>query len=118
MKYGFFRYDCGSKQEMLLFRVEDLVHQLPFFSRGGMWIATLELTDVGFPFGLAGKGGKALHVALPIEIVNSVNNHEKLVVERIDLHGKYANFMLTGDDFGPYMGMDFKIPADEFRIVF
>ena len=46
---------------MLLFRVEDLVHQLPFFSRGGMWIATLELTDVGFPFGLAGKGGKALH---------------------------------------------------------
>ncbi len=63
--------------------------------------ATLELANVGFPFGLAGQPCKSCHVAGEVKVINNVHNHEQQATSAIDLHVEDANLTLTFNNFRP-----------------
>ena len=102
----------------LLLRVEYLHHQRPFLGRGGSRVAALELAYVGFPFGLAGKGGEPCHVTVPVEVVHGVHYHEQAAALGVDLHREYAYGVLAGYDFGPDARMYLYVFLDQFGVVF
>lgn len=101
-----------------ILRVEYLPHQSPFLGRGGSRVAALELAYVGFPFGLAGKGGEPCHVTVPVEIVHGVHYHEQAAALGVDLHREYAYGVLAGYDFGPDVRMYLYVFLDQFGVVF
>ena len=101
-----------------ILRVEYLPHQSPFLSRGGIWVAALELAYVGFPFGLAGKGGEPCHVTVPVEVVHGVHYHEQDAALGVNLHREYAYGVLSGYDFGPDVRMYLYVFLDQFGVVF
>ena len=88
---------------------EDALHELPLLVTAGIGTAALELGDVGFPLGLARKGGEASHVTFPVEVVHRVANHEEAAALPIYLHIQYAHFSLALDYFRPHVRMGFDV---------
>lgn len=66
--------------------IKNPLHELPLLVTAGRSGTALELGHVGFPFGLAGKGGETRHISLPIEGVDDIANHEKGTAVEVDLH--------------------------------
>ena len=93
------------------------LHQLPFFVAAGVGGAALELGDVGFPFGLAGKRGQAGHVALEVEVVDGVHDHEQRSPLAVDLHVEDADLALAGDDLRPYVGVGVDVAGDHLFVI-
>lgn len=102
----------------LLLRVEDLGAELPFLIAAGIGCAALELRDVGFPFGLTRKRCKTRHVALEIEVVTSVHNHEQLTTEAVYFHRDDSNLVLTGNDLQPHMAVYLAVLLNHLRIIY
>lgn len=102
----------------LLLRVEDLGAELPFLIAAGIGCAALELRDVGFPFGLTRKRCKTRHVALEIEVVTSVHDHEQLTTETVYFHRDDSNLMLTGNDLRPHVAVYLAVLLNQLRVIY
>ena len=90
---------------------------MPLLVATGIRLAALELAHVGLPFGLSWQSYQSCHVALPVEIVYRVANHEEVSTFAVNLHIKYAHLTLTFDDFGPDVGMGFHVFLYHFLVV-
>ena len=98
-------------------RSKDPLHPLPFLVAAGVGGAALEPGDVGFPFGLPREGGEAGHVALEVEVIDRVHDHEEAAAAAVDLHVQDADLALAYYDFRPHVGVRFDILGDEGFIV-
>ena len=98
--------------------LKDALHQLPLVGGAGVGGAALELGDVCFPFGLARESGEACHVALEVEVVGGVHDHEQAAAATVYLHVEDADFALAGNDFGPYVRMHFYIFRNHILVIY
>ena len=98
-------------------RSEDTLHELPFVGGTGVGWAALELRDVRFPFGLAGESGESRHVALEVEVVDGVHDHEEAAAAAVYLHIYDADFALAGYYLGPNVRMHFYIFRDHCLVI-
>ena len=80
-------------------------------------IRSLSLSHKRFPFGLAGQGGEAEHVAVEVKVVDGVHDHEDVGAAAEDLHIEDSDLLLAFHDFGPDMFMHVAVAPDHVRVV-
>lgn len=90
---------------------------MPFSCRRQVGIGTLALRHVCFPLGLSGQFCQPCHIAFPIKFIHRVTNHKYLCSITIELHFDNPDFALSGNDFGPNVGVDVAVFFDEFGVV-
>ena len=93
------------------------VHKLPFLVAAGVGVSALELGDIGLPFRLTREGGKARHIALPVEAIDRIANHEEAAAFSIYLHIEDAHRPLALDHLGPHMRVRLDISLNHRLVV-
>ena len=109
--------EIGEENDPLLLQLKNLLHQAPFLMTGQRWVCTLSLGHKRFPFGLAGKGGEAEHVAVEVKVVNGVHNHKDVGAAAEDLHVQDSDLFLAFHNFGPDVFVHVAVAPDHVRVV-
>lgn len=81
--------------------VEKAFAHLPFLFALGRWITALIGRNECLPLGLTRHCGQLCHRRVPIEIGDSLDNHNKVIIFAINLHFEDSDFALLFGDFRP-----------------
>ena len=102
---------------MLLFELEDAVHEEPFLAGFGLGRRLLELPHQSLPLADSGIGGVGLGLSCEGKFSVHFHDHEEARAEEIDFHVLDAGVADAAGDFRPDFLVIAAVFGDELRVV-